>query len=61
MPCLAMKKPKIREGLKTKTNMTAEEDGDNEVEIATFLLTDIEPPTTSNRIIKEKFVVLDTK
>ena len=61
MPCLVMRKPKIREGLKTKPNMTAEEDGDNEVEIATSLLTDIERPTTSNRIIKEKFVVLDTK
>ena len=61
MPCLVMRKPKIREGLKTKPNMTAEEDGDNEVEIATSLLTDIERPTTSNRIIKEKIVVLDTK
>ena len=61
MPCLVMRKPKIREGLKTRLNMTAEEDGDNEVEVATSLLTDIVRPTTSNRIIKEKFVVLDTK
>ena len=41
--------------------MTAEKDGDNEVEVATSLLTDIKLPMTSNRIIKEKFVVLDTK
>ena len=61
MPCLVMRKPKIREDLKMKPNMTAEEDGDNEAEIATPLLTDIERPRTSNRIIKEKFVVLDTK
>ena len=60
MPCLVMRKPKIREGLETKPNMTVEEDGDKKVEIATSLLTDIERPTTSNRIIKEKFVVLDT-
>ena len=37
------------------------EGDDNMVEVATSLLTDIERPTTSNRIIKEKFVVLDTK
>ena len=61
MPCLIIRKPKIRTGLKTKPNMTAEEDGDNEVEVATSLLTNIERPMTSNRIIKEKFVVLDTK
>ena len=61
MPCPVMRKPKISEGLTTKPNMTAEEDGDNEEEIATSLLTDIELPTTSNRILKEKFVVLDTK
>ena len=48
-------------GLKTKLNLTAEEDGDNEVKVATSLLTDMERPTTSNIIIKEKFVVLDTK
>ena len=61
MPCLVIRKPKIRMGLKTKPNMSAEEDGDNEVEVATSLLTDIERPMPSNRIIKEKFVVLDTK
>ena len=59
MPCLVMRKPKIREGLKTKPSVT--EGDDNMVEVATSLLTDIERPTTSNRIIKEKFVVLDTK
>ena len=61
MPCLVIRKPKIRIGLKAKPNIKTEEDGDNEVEIATSLLTDIERPMTSNRIIKEKFVVLDTK
>ena len=59
MPCLVMRKPKIREGLKTKPSVT--EGDDNMVEVATSLLTDIERPTTSNRIIKEKFVVLDTE
>ena len=59
MPCLVMRKPKIREGLKTKPSVT--EGDDNMVEVATSLLTDIERQTTSNRIIKEKFVVLDTK
>ena len=61
MPCLVTRKPKIRTGLKVKPNMTTEEDDDNEVEIATSLLTDIERPTTTNTIIKEKFVVLDKK
>ena len=56
MPCLVIRKPKIRMGLKKKPNMTAEKDGDNEVEVATSLLTDIELPMISNRIIKEKFV-----
>ena len=59
MPCLVMRKSRIREGLKTKPSVT--EGDDNMVEVATSLLTDIERPTTSNRIIKEKFVVLDTK
>ena len=48
-------------GLKTTPNMSAEEDVDKEVEVATSLLTGIEQPTTSNRIIKEKVIVLDTK
>ena len=61
MPCLVIRKPKIRTDPKVKPNMTTEKDDGNEVEIATSLLTDIERQTTSNRIIKEKFVVLDTK
>ena len=59
MPCLVMRKPKIREGLKTKPSVT--EGDDNMVEVATSLLTDRERPTTSNQFIREKFVVLDTK
>ena len=39
MPCLVMRKPKIREGLKTKPSVT--EGDDNMVEVATSLLTDI--------------------
>ena len=54
-----MRKPKIREGLKTKPSVT--EGDDNMVEVATSLLTDRERPTTSNQFIREKFVVLDTK
>ena len=54
-----MRKPKIREGLKTKPSLT--EGDDNMVEVATSLLTDRERPTTSNQFIREKFVVLDTK
>ena len=61
MTCLVIRKPKIRMGLNTKPNMTAEEDGDNEVEVATSLLSNIERQTASNKIIKQKFVVLDTK
>ena len=59
MPYLVMRKPKIREGHKTKRSMT--EGDDNMVEVATLLLTDRERPTTSNQFTKEKFVVLDTK
>ena len=57
MPCLVMRKPKIREGHKTKSSVT--EGDDNMVEVATSLLTDKERPTTSNQFIKEKFVVLE--
>ena len=42
MPCLVIRKPKIRTGLKAKPNMTTKEDDDNEVKIATSLLMDIE-------------------
>ena len=59
MPCLVMRKTKIREGHKTKSSVT--EGDDNMVEVATSLLTDEERPTTSNQFIKEKFVVLDKK
>ena len=59
MPCLVMRKPKIREGHKTKQSVT--EGDDNMVVVATSLLTDRERPTTSNQFIKEKYVVLDKK
>ena len=41
--------------------MTIEEGDDNEMEVATPLLTDIGPLTTTNRLIKEELKVLDTK
>ena len=59
MSYLVMRKPKIREGHKTKSSVT--EGDDNMVEVTTSLLTDIERPTTSNQFIREKFVMLDKK